>query len=80
MRELWFPPHLGLGSRDGRAAGVWCFLGSFFFFFDRVSWVVGRRCGGVERGRREKPLPADGAVTGWAEQKEKGEVTYLPLI
>ena len=31
-----------------------------------------------ERGRREKPLPADGAVTGWAEWKGKGKLHICP--
>ena len=52
------------------------FLGQFFFY--RVSWVVGRKCGGLERGRREKPLPADGAVTGWAEWKGKVKLHICP--
>jgi hypothetical protein len=62
---------------EAETAGVWCFLGSFFFFFDRVSWVVGRKCGGVERGRREKPLRMARLPVG-RNRKERGSYIFAP--
>jgi len=64
---------------EAETAGVWCFLVGQFFFY-RVSWVVGRKCGGVERGRREKPL----RNRGWrgyrlgGTERKKGKLHICP--
>ena len=62
---------------EAETAGVWCFLvGQFFLQGFLGSWAEMWWSG----AGAAREAAADGAVTGWAEQKGKGEVTYLPLI